>query len=284
MYLIPILLALGAAFFWTFGEVLGKLVLVELNTTTYNMIGFSIAAIALAPLALIVGLGPVTELGAVHAVVYGVFGLFVVFQVYFYTMRRAHAHIVASIGNSAPIWTLLFAPTLLGEKLTILLIISLSLVVIGSTLFIKRETGSNKWKWAVPLSLSVAVLWGFNMVIQKSAVNLGMKPLTFMLISAATAALLFNLSGVVTRSWHGSRFTGKNLRVCAVSIISSRFLGGILYLSALGLEDISALAPFISATVPFAFLLSVLLVREKPTKKALVGAILIFLGLIIASF
>ncbi len=283
MYLIPILLALVAAFFWTFGEVLGKRVLIELNATTFNMIGFSVAAIALGPLAWIAGIGPVTEWGVLHAAAYGVLGLFAVFQIYFYTMRKSHAHIVATIGNSAPIWTLLFAPILLGENLTTLLIVSLAFVVMGSAMFMQRERRADKWKWAVPLSLFVAILWGFAMIIQKSAMNIGMKPLTFMWISAAAGAVLFNLYGIFMKSWKESRFTADNMKICAAYIVSSRFLGGILYLTALSLENISALAPFVSATVPFAFLLSVLLVQERPTRRALVGTILIFLGLAIAS-
>ena len=283
MNLIPITFALATAFFWILGEVLGKLVLSELNATTFNMIGFSSAAIVLTPIVLFVGLGPTDALQVILAVTYGTFGLFAAFQIYFYTMKRSHAHIVACVGNSAPVWTLLFAPLLIGEKITMLLVLSLGLVVIGSIFFIQPKKERSKWKWAVPLSLAVAALWGCNMVIQKSAINSGMSLLGFLWISVVSAAVLFSLTGIVTRSWRSSRFTMRNLRICVVSIISSRFVGAIFYLSALGMENVSALAPFISATIPFAFVLSVLIVREKPTKRALIGTILIFIGLIVAA-
>lgn len=283
MNLIPITFALATAFFWIFGEVLGKLVLSELNTTTFNMIGFSSTAIAITPIVLVIGLGSIETWPVILAIIYGIFGLFTAFQIYFYTMRRSHAHIVVAVGNSAPVWTLLFAPLLLGEKVTVLLAFSLALVVIGSILFVQQKKMGNKWKWAVPLSLIVAAVWGLTLVIQKSALNSGMRAPTFLWISVVSAAVLFNLAGGIRRSWRGSRFTRRNLRLCVVSVISSRFFGSIFYLSAIGMENVSALAPFISATVPFALLLSVLIVHEKPTKNALIGTILVFLGLIVAA-
>jgi len=52
----------------------------------------------------------------------------------------------------------------------------------------------------------------------------------------------------------------------------------ILWLTALSLEQASVLAPVRGLVVPFGFAFSILIVKERPTKKAFLGLVLILAG------
>lgn len=283
MNLLPVSLALAAAFSWVFGQVLGKLVVRDLNPTTFNSIGFSFLAVVLTPVVLFTGLGNTADWPNFLALIAGVLGFFVTLQIYFYDMKRAPAHKVVTVANSASVWTVFFALVLLGEKITVLSPISLGLVVGGAFLLAPRSEGNDNWRWAVPLALTVAILWGLNKIMQKSAMTSGMSPWTFIWIAVVSAATSFDLTAVITKSWRGQRFTRRSVGLSIASGLSNNLFGYIFYMSALQLENVSSLAPFTSATIPFGFILSILLVRERPSWKCAIGMVLVFLGVILAT-
>ncbi|MFH1821590.1 MAG: DMT family transporter [Methanobacteriota archaeon] len=283
MNLLPIILALSTAFFWVFGQVLGKVVLRDLNATTVNAISFFFNTIALTAIVLVTGLGPTETWPIFLAIASGALGLFAALQIYFYTMKRAPAHIVVPIGNSASVWAVILALFLLGEKITVISPISLAVVVGGALLFFPIRKESKKWRLAVPLALSAAVLWGLNMVINKSVVSLGMNSLTFIWIATASAAVFFILTSGVTQSWKGLHFNSKNVGLCIASGLSNNVIAFLFYFAALRLENVSSLAPFIATTIPIGFLLSILIARERPSFKPIIGMVLVFLGVLLAS-
>lgn len=255
----------------------------DLNPTTFNAISFSFLAIILTSIIIATGLFPTGVLPFVLAVMSGAFGLFAALQIYFYALKRASAHRIVPIANSASVWAVILALLLLGEGITAILPFSLALVVCGAFLLAPQNEESNNWRFAVPLAITVAVLWGFNMTIQKAAINSGMSFLNLIWISVVSAAILFNLTAVITRSWRGQCLNRKSVGLSIASGLSNNLFGLLFYTLALGMEKVSAIAPFTSATIPFGFLLSVFIVREKPTKKAIIGMLLVFLGVFIAA-
>ena len=113
MNLLPVSLALAAAFFWVFGQVLGKLVVRDLNPTTFNAINFSFLAIILTLIIIVTGFSPTGAPSLALAVMSGAFGFFTALQIYFYAMKRAPAHKVVPIANSSSVWTVFLALLLL---------------------------------------------------------------------------------------------------------------------------------------------------------------------------
>jgi drug/metabolite transporter (DMT)-like permease len=163
--LIPVSLALATAFSWVFGQVLGKLVVRELNPTIFNTIRFSIAAVLITPFVLITGIELAGTWPTVLAIVDGAFGMALSLQIYFYCMKRAPAHRVVTIGNASPVWTVLLALFLLGEGITALLPFSLALVILGYLLLVPKKEEPNNWAPAVPLAIIVSFLWALDQVL-----------------------------------------------------------------------------------------------------------------------
>ncbi|MFB0500235.1 MAG: EamA family transporter, partial [Candidatus Hadarchaeaceae archaeon] len=61
------------------------------------------------------------------------------------------------------------------------------------------------------------------------------------------------------------------------------FVGQILWQHALKIEEASALSPVVGALVPLAFLFSILFLGERPTKRAILGMIIVFIGILLAT-
>ncbi|KUO42432.1 MAG: hypothetical protein APZ16_03105 [Candidatus Hadarchaeum yellowstonense] len=110
-----------------------------------------------------------------------------------------------------------------------------------------------------------------------------MGSLTFILVSVVSATVILNLVNVFTRSWRGQRFSRMSLGLTLASALFANLIGTFLYMLALRMENVSSLTPFISASVPIGFLLSMLIVRERPNLKPAFGMILIFCGVILAA-
>jgi len=285
MNLLPIALVVMTALSWSFSQILGKIVVRDMNSTIYNTLRLIIAAITFTPVVLISGLKISGTLAMLAAVIDGALGMALGLLIYFYCMKRAPAHKVVPAGNASPLWVLVLALILLGEPLTVILPISLALVLVGSLLLAQRkeEKGSENWGPAVPLAMFVAVLYGLDLVLRKLAVNLGMDITSFIWLSIITAASVLILASLATRSWVGQRFTKKNMALVFISSMLGHIVGTIVFMWALQMETVISLVPFASMTIPFGFLMSILMVRERPNLKSTVGMVLVFSGVILAA-
>lgn len=283
MNLMAFVLAMTAAFFWGLAQAIGKLCVQNLNATVFNAIRFSTVALILTPVVFVSGPSIGEAWPIFLAIISGFLGLYFATDIYFYILKRAPAHRIIPIGNSAPIWAVLIAIFILGEKVSAILPFSLALVVGGTILFVPQKRERGMVRFAVPLTLAVAFIWGLNQVIRKSAIGAGIEILTFLWISVAFAAVLLILTAGVMSSWKGLNFSRRSIGLSMFSGIAGHLVGNFCYLTALQMEQVSTLAPFISATIPFGFLLSVLIVGEKPNIKAVIGMVVIFLGVAIAA-
>ncbi|MGQ9788572.1 MAG: DMT family transporter [Candidatus Hadarchaeaceae archaeon] len=280
--IVPFMLALGAAFFWALGQVLGKLVMRELDPITFNSIRFSTVAVVLLPFFLILKPKTAGSWPIILAITAGLFGLAVALLILFYCMKRAPAHKVITIGNASPVWTAMLAIFLAGEEIESLLPISLALVVGGSLLFLPREKVNTQWRFAVPLSMVSAFLWGLDLVLRKLAIKSGMEILAFVWISVLAAAVFLNAAALTKRSWRGQKLR-KN--VAALTMASTFFshVATFLFMFALEIEKVGSLSPFSSTVIPFGFLMSIFLVGEKPNLRAAIGMVVVFLGVVLAA-
>ncbi|MEW6222673.1 MAG: DMT family transporter [Candidatus Hadarchaeota archaeon] len=271
-------LALGAAFLWGSAQVIGKIALRDLNATAFNAIRFSAVTIALAPFAFAAGLGTLGTEIAILAVLSGILGFFIANQVYFHCLKKAPAHRIIPVGNTTPVWAVLTAPLLIGEQVNVVLPFSIALVVAGSFMLVPKKVDHYYWKPAAALALGSAFIFGLHEVMRKSAINVGANYLVFLWISVASAAVATSLMLFISGAWRGQRFNRTSVGLSITSGILAHFIGNVFFMLALGLEQVTNLAPFVSAVIPLGFLLSILIVREKPTRMAFAGMAVVFLG------
>jgi uncharacterized membrane protein len=157
------------------------------------------------------------------------------------------------------------------------------LVVAGAFLLVPKREDRNYWKPAAPLALGAAVIFGLNEVMRKSAINIGANFLVFLWISVVTVAVALNLMVCLTGAWKGQRFNRTSVGLSITSGISAHLVGNACYLFALGMAKVTALAPFTSALIPFGFIMSIFVIRERPTRKSVAGMFVIFLGVALAA-
>lgn len=81
-------------------------------------------------------------------------------------------------------------------------------------------------------------------------------------------------------SFRGQRLNRFNVGVSVTAGFLNQLVGSVLYLSALGLASVAAYPWWLLPSCPSAFL-SIPLLCERPTKKAIIGAVLMFFGVII---
>ncbi len=277
-------LVLMAAFCWGTAQVLGKLALRDLSPLVFNTIRFSFVAAVFAPIVVLTGnLESCRPELILLAIGMGALGTFIGVQFFYNGMKRSLAHRIIPIGNAYPFWVIIFAPLLLSEAVKPILPAAIALVIGGTFLLTPTEKGSGQWRAGVAFASIAAMVWGLNSVLSKYIVTVeGMSILTLLMISLVTAALLYNLTALIKRPWRGVRLNRRNVGLSLLSGVISFPIGHTLYLTALGTEQVSALAPLTATTILFGFVLSLILARERPTHRAFLGTGVIFLGVFLA--
>lgn len=284
MQYLAIVLTLGATFCWAFAQVIGKIALRDMSSLTFNTIRFSFVAVIL-----FVGLSSFSSIEIMAfeppfyaAVLSGLFGWFVATLLYFYVLGRGSAHKVIPAGNSYPFWAIIMAFLFLPEEITAAIPFSAGLIFAGTYLLSGRESGDQEsWKYGVPVASFVAFLWGLNAVFNKFALNEGMELFSLLFVRISSAAVIFLIVSGARSIRTTPNFSKKSFGISILSGLISFMGGSFLYLSALTLEAASKLAPITGSTVLFGFLLSVVILEERPTKRAFLGAIAIFGGILI---
>ncbi len=287
MKLIALALTIGATFCWGTSQVIGKVALRKINTLVFNNIRFSAAVIPITLAALLLGSAKNIGLSlpTLSAIASGVFGWFIATSIFFFALKRDSAHRIIPSGNSYPFWAILLGALLLKETITWIIPISAVLVFIGTILLSKSrrgEEGVETWRYGVPLASIVAFLWGINAIFIKFSLKGGLTMLSVLLIRVLSATVLFWITFLVRRK--DFNFPKKNLGLSALSGLIAFPLGSLLYVSALTMEEASTLAPVTGGTILFGFLLSITFLDETPNKKAILGMMSIFIGIILMTF
>ena len=277
-------LALAASLCWGADQTIGKLALRRLDVSVFNAIRPTLVA----PLIILFALStnslsyPGLFL-TVIAILVGVISWFVACELYFYLLNRGAVHRVLPIGNSHSVWGVLAAFLFLGERVTPLIFASVAFVVLGAYFLAPKGKETDGWKGMVPLAFLVAIMWGSAIAPMKFCLNEGMTVSTLLAVRVISAAVACNIAMGVRHIGTGIKFDKRGLKLSVLSGILGFFIGPLLFLGALGMEKASVLAPVAGAVIPFGFLLSILLVGERPSKKAICGMAIVFAGVFLAT-
>lgn len=287
MELLAIILALGATICWGMDQVIGKFVLRDIDALTFNALRPPFAMLFIIPYALLL---EQISYGSLEIIALAAFAGFIAeflgAELYFYIMKRSAAHRVIPAGNSDTLWATLIAISFFGEEARVVVFLAIALVIIG-TFFLAQEdvSGSeSKWRAGVVLAVLVAFLWGLSLPITKYCMDNGMSSATVQIIRIAVASLLCNALFFARRpSLKSKSAPSKALKLTLLCGFIAFFLGFLLWLQALKMTSASAIAPFLGGKVAFGFLFSILILKEKSTKKAILGMLSILAGIIIVT-
>jgi len=288
MNILAILLALAAALCWALTQTFAKPGMERLDLVSYLFIRPLFALLLILPYGLY-NSGfhfPSPELVGI-AIFASFIDSFAGTLLYMFAIKKSSAHKSASLANTAPFWGVVTAVVLLGERPTFFTFIAAILVALGAYFLVTRK-GANSadysfWK---PLpALGTGLLWGFaETVPTKYCLTHGMTPLTYQLILVSTAAVSWGFVAGLRSKNHRLRYPWRGLRIALFTSFTGFFLGWFLWLSSLKLALASQLAPIRGGAMTlFAFILSIFLIHERPSKHSFIGMFLILCGVFMVS-
>lgn len=288
MNALAIFLAIAAAIFWALTQVLTKTGLQRMDLISYASFRPLFALLFIVPYGLFVSefhfVGP-NFIGV--AILSGIIDPFIGSFLYFFAIKKSSAHETASLANTAPFWGVVTAVLFLGERPRPVVFIAALLVVSGAYFLVTRRVtpSTNHSLWGTLPALGAGVLWGVTETVPaKYCLNQGMSPVSYLLIMVSTAAVSWNLVALFTKNHHFRfNYPWRDIGVAMLTAFTGFFLGWVLWLTGLQMAPASLLAPIRGSMTLFAFLLSIVLLRERPTRRSALGVFLTFGGVFLVS-
>ncbi|MCD6471982.1 DMT family transporter [Candidatus Aerophobetes bacterium] len=278
---LPIVLAAGASLFWAISLVINKIALRDTDIAVYATIRSLFGLLFFIPYVLLSGGLDFPEPKLILiAIIGGFLDSFIGEMLYLIAISKIAVHKATSLANTAPFWGVSAAILLLGEEAKFVVFLSAFLVVWGAYLLTKREENCFYTpKLGSILALSAGLIWGIAEVIPtKYCFNHGMDPLAYQFILMVVISIAWGLTGLISRAKRRLKCSIKGVEVAILSGFFGSFIGWIFWLSALKIERASLLSPIRGLVVLFAFFLSILFLKEKPTKSSFLGMTAIFAG------
>lgn len=282
-----ILLALGSAVAWAVTSVLMKL-----GVTSMTRIGFAavrpwLGLIFVLPYALLVA---TLDFGSPLLVVVALGGSFLNAvlgtALFYYAITHAPLHRASILSNTGPFWGVLSSVLVLGEPARLVAFVAALLIVGGTYFLIERKKDGEDTPNVLPLlaALGAGVLWGFTAAVPaKYCLDQGMNPMAYHVLFTSGAAVIWGVVILPRLVQRTVKLTRRGILIALVSAFFGYFVGWILWLNALDLAPASLLSPISGTSVLFTVALSVVLLKERPSKRAIFGGILVFGGVVAVS-
>lgn len=281
-------LALSAMACWSITLILAKPGLARMDAVSYGFIRPIFAS------ALVFFFGLATSSLAVPdpnilgiAALGGFIDMFVGVALFMYAMKRVPAHKAGPLANTAPLWGVIVSVIWLREDPGLLTFVAAGLVVAGSFFLASREEeheGPSLLRGTLA-ALGAGLLWGISdTAIAKYCLIHGMTRPTLHLVFMLTAGICWGVLAVAKGRWRRRYYPWNGMKFALTTAFSGMFAGMLLWLLALEMAPASVLSPTRGALTLFVFLLSVLVLKERPSRRAAWGVLLVGAGVAIVSF
>ncbi|MFA6451153.1 MAG: DMT family transporter [bacterium] len=198
--------------------------------------------------------------------------------IFFWAMKMDSMHRVGTISNSLSVWVVLISVLFLGEPFFPAMIPALILLVAGAALLSPQTEGSKRWAPAIPIGILISVIWALSIVMTKIAVH-GVPYPTFVAIKMAGATLFL----MVLYPFTPTRVTKHGFIYGLISALTL-VVGDTLLMAGVDGLPASIFSPLYSTTIPFGFLFSVAIIKEKPVRRNWLGMALIFAAAAICGY
>ncbi|MEW5827127.1 MAG: DMT family transporter [Candidatus Bipolaricaulota bacterium] len=204
---------------------------------------------------------------------------------YLLAMERAPAYQITALASTAPLWGVVGAIVLGGEPFRWTAFVAALLVVVGAAFLVEgRRDELRAARRGAVLALVAGVLWGVSETVpMRLAATAGVTPATSLVLFAMTAVAGNALALPFLRGRVPRRLDKTGLWLVALSTLTGALLGWLFWLNGLRYAPASLLAPVRGSTLLFTFLFSVLFLGERPSRRALVGVLLSFGGVLLVS-
>jgi len=282
---VAILLALASGASWAIGMTIAKPVLRHMDVLSY----MSGRWLLVAPVALLYAavsgalvfnsgyaIGMAVLAGFIDSTLGGFF--------YLMAMKRTPAYQAATMASTAPLWGVTTAILVLGEPLRWEVLVAAFLVVSGAYFLVGRRLEIRSHLTGSLFGLLTGFLWGFaETVPSKLALEHGLSPASFLLVFSCSGVVTIALITPFLRARFPRHVSRPGIALTALSAIGGAFLGWIFWLSSLNLAPASLISPIRGSTLIFSLIYSVLFLRERLTRRVLLGVLLVLAGVVLVS-
>ncbi len=283
---LAVLLVLGAALSWGTSQTLTKLGLARMDLISYATLRASFGLLFIIPYGLITGTLRFPDLSLVGMAAFaGFIDSFLGTLLYMFAIKRTDAHEAATLSNTAPFWGVVTAVIFLKEPARPVAFIAALLVVIGAY-FLIAPSNRKEHSLAGGLSaLGAALFWGVAETgPAKYCLIHGMSPAAFQSVLVGSAAFFWWILNATSYRRRAHYYSTAGILNALLTAFTGYFLGWILWLSGLKLAEASLLTPIRGGTMTlFAFGLSVVILHERPSPRAFVGAAIACTGVVLVS-
>ena len=205
---------------------------------------------------------------------------------YYYALSRDSMHEVNILSNTNPFWGVVSSILFLGEPARAVTFGAGALVLGGTYFLVRRGKGDPKRHSLVGAvaALAAGAAWGFSSTVPtKFCLSGGMSPISYQLLFTASAAVGWTLIALPRFRVRRLQFTRKNLWVAFGSSMTGMFIGWVFWLLALERVNASTLSPMVSLTLLLATIFGVVVLKERVTRRIVVGGALVVAGVLLVS-
>ncbi len=282
-----ILLAVAAAASWGIAMTLAKPILRYMDPLTFLLMRWTVALVPAVAYGLLTHRLAVPSAVAVgYVALASVLNVIIGWTIYMLSNLSAPAYQATTLASIAPLWGVVASIVILGDPLRWQVLVAGLLAAGGAVFLVRPQAVSVHNSSFVGASLAVlaGIFWGISETVPtKLAIQHGITAETMLVVLGCTTILGMSLLTPVLRKRVPRRFDPKGLWLVILSAISGAFLGWFFWLQGLRLEDASVLAPIRGSTLLFTFAFSVIFLRERPSRWAILGVLLVFGGVMLVS-
>jgi bacterial/archaeal transporter family protein len=281
-----ILLALAAAASWGIAMTIAKPILRYMDPLTFLLLRWGIALVPAVAYGLLTHTLVFPNGAAIgYVALASLLNVVIGWTIYMLANLSAPAYQSATLASTAPLWGVIAAIIFLGDPLRWQVLVA-GLLAAGGAVFLvqPKAMAIRSSLGGAALAVLAGAFWGVSETVPtKLAIQQGITSETMLVVLGCTTLLGMSILTPILRKRVPRRFDPKGLWLVTLSAMSGAFCGWFFWLQGLRLADASVLAPVRGSTLLFTFAFSVLFLRERPSRWAIVGVLLVFGGVMLVS-
>ena len=225
---------------------------------------------------------PIPSLGLLTvAVIGGLLDSFVGTLLYMTALRASPAYEVVPLANTTPFWGVVAAILFLSEHPRVSTFIAAGLMIIGAYFLSSKRVRTEELtgRFGPWIALAAGAVWGIAEIAPtKYCLTHGMAASTYQLMVVIGSGIGWGAYLLLKRR---SQHLGRSLmgiKIAVLTAFTNLFLGWLLWLMALERAPANLISPVRGSVVLFGFLASVILLKERPSRRSAIGVLLIAAG------
>jgi len=277
--------ALLSAFGWAFATVLIKAGMRSLSPSSANVLRlYTVSVFYAVTLVVMGGFDGITRAGlwrVLMAFLSAQFGFVVGDYFYFHALKRMGVSRTVPITSTYPLWTVVWAVTILGRSADYRVYLGASLIVLAVVMVKRAEEAERADPRGFVFALLAPISWSMGIIIMDWLTPyFSPLPLSALRMFSATVGVSVLVPGCLGEIMSVTR---REILIIAGAAFSGLYLGQILFVYATAEVGSQISAPVSAVNPILASGLAVVFLGEKPGRRIVEGLVLAVVGILLVS-